>query len=113
MIIRDLLKEFIPSNEIRARINTNTIKINGDSITLENLNNELDILDGYWEFEDFIYESFFKKLSKTKGDELVLHCFNIEDFFGQEESNIHLFRWLSGFLLLTIGKKQKYVFMYK
>ena len=96
MIIRDLLKEFIPSNEIRARINTNTIKINGDSITLENLNNELDILDGYWEFEDFI-----------------LHCFNIEDFFGQEESNIHLFKWLSGFLLLTIGKKQKYVFMYK
>lgn len=112
MKIRDLLKEFMFVKDIKARINSNTIKINNNPVTIDMLENDLDILDGYWEFEDFIFDNIYKKNIK-KSESLYLHCFDIKDYFGnEEETSIDFLKWLSGFLLLTISKKESYIFMY-
>lgn len=114
MKIRDLLKEFMFVKDIKARINSNTIKINNTILTVDMLNDDLNILHGYWEYDDFIFNSFYYKKNIKKSESLVLHCFNIRDFFGnEEETNIEFLKWLGGFLLLTISKKESYVFMYK
>jgi len=113
MKIRELLKEFMFVKDIKARINNNTIKINGSVVTVDMLDKDIDILSGYWEYHDFTYRSFYYKRNIKKSENLVLNCFDIKDFFGDDvDTNIDFLKWLRGFLLLTISKKESYVFMY-
>lgn len=109
--LHDILKHFLPSNEIKNRIANKQLKLNNKIITSKMLKNEIIFNISFWEFDDFVY-NWMKTLNK-KQIQLVFICNNIEDFFGPEPSNIKTLNFLTGFSLLSLSKKEKFVFMNK
>jgi hypothetical protein len=110
MKIKDLLKIFLPTKEIIARVNNKSIKINQDVLTAEDLNTDIEVLEEeFLELGDFI-QDFISSIPPEKI--IVFKTFNVRDFFGGE-TNVEIMKPLSNHLLLTIGKKLEYVFKYK
>ena len=87
--LHDILKNFLPSNEIKNRIKNRQLKLNNEIITSDMLKNEIQFDISFWEFDDFIFD-WMKTLSK-KQIQLVFICNNVEDFFGPEPTNIKTF----------------------
>ena len=104
MKLRELLVSLIPSKEIKSRLANGQIKINNISVK-ENI--ELNVQDGYWELGDFIFYN-----SKSIGIHPILG--DIKDFFGtdtDEPTNIHDLDFLSAFTLISISKREHFVFI--
>jgi hypothetical protein len=104
MVIKELLLNFIPSNEIKTRVANKQIKINNVVLTSDKLHYQLDVSKGYSYLGEFIVD---KKISGEK-----FFLFNdIKDFFGdEEETNIEKFKFIQEFILLSISKKEHIVF---
>ena len=110
--LHDILKNFLPSNEIKNRIKNGQLKLNNEIITVEQLKEEIQFNNSFWEYDDFIYN--WMKTLNTKQIELVfLFKGSLEDFFGPEPSNIKTLNFLTGFSLLSLSKKEKFVFINK
>jgi hypothetical protein len=100
MLLKELLLQFIPSNEIKSRVKNKQIKINNDII--DNINIEIDIIpDYYLDLADFVYYNieFLKNIE----------YFGIENLIGSD-TNIEKYQFLTEYYLLTISKKEKFVF---
>lgn len=110
--LNDILKNFLPSNEIKNRIKNSQIKLNGEIIKLEDLKNSIIFDNSFWEYDDFMFH-WLKTLNKNQIQLVFLFQKNIEDFFGPEPTNIKTFNFLTGFSLLTLSKKEKFIFMNK
>lgn len=108
MKIIDLLKHFLKVGEIHARINNKQIKINGVPITKEDLHNTIHVMSGYWEYGDFCWNWC---IQLKPAERTTFNAFNVRDFFGAEPTNIKMYRFLTGFDLITLSKKEEYVFM--
>ncbi len=104
MTVIELLKELgLPVKEIRNRFANKQIKINNQLCTA--LDHKLEIEDGYWELGDFIFLNGSAITHKPWVD--------IKDFFGPTKTNIKSLRFLSGFTLVSISKKEHFVFISK
>lgn len=104
MTVIELLKALgLPVKEIRSRFANKQIKINNQLCTA--LDHKLDIHDGYWELGDFIFLNSSAIQTKPWID--------IKDFFGPTKTNIIPLRFLSGFTLVSISKKEHFVFISK
>lgn len=101
MKLQEILKEFIPSAEIKQRIKNKQIKINNKAV--DNTSIDLDITGHYMKIGDFILHN----LTGAIGDALSL--FPIKDEF--EEASIPLLSFCEGYILITISKKEDYVFI--
>ncbi len=94
--INDILKYFIPSNEIKNRIKNKQIKLNGEILVIDDLKNKPIFNSCFWEYDDFIF-NWIKTLT-PKQTELIFICRNIDDYFGPETTNIKTFNFLQDFL---------------
>lgn len=104
MTVIELLKALgLPVKEIRSRFANKQIKINNQLCTA--LDHNVDIEDGYWELGDFIFLNSSAIIHKPWID--------IKDFFGPTKTNIKDLRFLSGYTLITISKKEHFVFISK
>lgn len=114
MNLRNVLAFYCPSNEIKQRIKNGQIKIN--NIPIKSLDVEVDFYDEgpSTELPDFLTTCGInlKQLTLLKG----YTGLNICDFFGSptlEEgpTNIPQFEFLRGFVLLTLSKREHYVYV--
>lgn len=115
MNLRNVLAFYCPSNEIKQRLKNGQIKIN--NVVVKSLDVECNFdYDNVKERElpEFLMDSGLDlhqlTLLKTYAN------FNIMDLFGSptlEEglTNIEKFKFLSGYVLLTISKREHYVFV--
>lgn len=104
MMLIELLKSMgLPVKEIRQRFANKQIKINNQLCTA--LDHNVDVGDGYWELGDFLFINGAAIESKPWVD--------IKDFFGPTKTNIKSLRFLSGFTLISISKKEHFVFISK
>ncbi len=94
--------------EIHARLNNKQIKINGVPISKDNLQDEISVMSGYWDLDEFI-SPWYSKLKPS--ERTTIKLFNIRDFFGREPTNVKLFKFFTGFNLITLSKREEYVFM--
>jgi len=101
MKLQEILKEYVPSAEIKQRIKNKQIKIN--NVVVDNTNIELDVTGHYWSLGNFILYN----LTGVIGD--ALSIFPIKDEFN--ESSIPLLNFCEGYILLTISKKEDFVFI--
>lgn len=100
MKLREILLVFLDSKEIKIRIGNKQIKVNNEIVTDRELEIPIQSLDNS-ELGCFLYDNNIK-----------LPVFgNIRDFFGNEPTNIKSLNFLTGYTLITISKKQEYVFM--
>lgn len=101
--IREILKQYIPSNEIKQRFNNKQIKLNNEVIT--DLNQVLSIHSDFsMDLGDFICEHFDR----------LKHIFyygNIRDWFGDFETNVKKFKFLGAYHVLEFSKKDAIVFL--
>ena len=111
MKIIDLLKHFLKVGEIHARIDKKQIKINGVAINRDNLSDDINVMDGYWEYSEFVFDWY--KDTKPTGSLILRGGCSIRDFFGSEPTNIDIMRFFTGFDLVSLSKKEEYVFMIK
>lgn len=113
--LRELLSLFGPSKEIKQRMNNKQIKINNEVITSFDV--EVDI-DFNWETHklveapDFLMDSGLdlSQLAGMKG-----YGIDILDFFGsptikEDPTNIEKFAFLSQYVLVSISKREHYIF---
>lgn len=100
MTIWNLCKEFIPSSEIKRRINNKQIKWNNKVV--EGIE-EVGEISGYWELGDFLFMN--APLPQC------LHWFDVKEFFGMESTNVRSLNFLTGYNLLTLSKKEHFVCM--
>lgn len=105
MNIKTILQEFIPTKEIKARIASKQIKVN--LVVVLDMNEEVEVQDGWWELGNFIYFNITPN-SSFPPVEIVG---NIRNFFGKEETNIPSLQFLTGYTLITISKREEYVFI--
>lgn len=103
MELKQLLLNFISSNEIKQRFKNGQIKVNNE-IPID-LKVDLNInSNSYWDLGDFIFDNLPNK---------SLEIFNIRDFFGEKPTNIKSLKFLTGFTLISISKKEEFVFINK
>ena len=102
MILKQLLLEFIPSNEIKSRLKNKQIKVNNEVI--DNFNIDIPTLGHYEDFGDFLFWNI------TDENKNALKNFNVRDFFGGELTNINKLDFLTGYILISVSKKEEYVF---
>lgn len=107
MILKELLLNFIPSRELKSRIANGQIRINNEVVT--NVAIDLNIQDGYWTLGDFIYHQLNDDVNKAL--QIANTLSNFRDFFGEPETNIKYLKFLSGYTLIKISKKEEYVFI--
>lgn len=104
MTILEIIKELgLPVKEIRSRFANKQIKVNNDLCTA--LDHNVDVEDGYWELGDFI----FLNAAHIHKNEFL----DIKDFFGNRKTNVKGLEFLSGFTLISISKREHYVFISK
>lgn len=100
--LRETLRAFVNAKEVKTRLNNNQIKINNEVV--KDLDIELNIQEHYWELSDFIFiNSEHLRLFPILG--------NVRDFFGEEPTNIKELEFLTGYTLISISKKEEYVFI--
>lgn len=101
--IREILKNYIPSNEIKQRLNNKQIKLNNQIVT--DLNTMMDILpDWRMDLGDFI----FNNADRLKH---ITYFGNIRDWFGDYDTNVTKFKFLGAYDLLEFSKKDGIVFL--
>lgn len=101
--LRKILLDFIPSNEIKSRFKNKQLKINNEVVT--DLNIELNVIGKPISLGDFIFNNLNTNLAK------LLKVVNVRDFFGDgEETNLNHLKFLKGYTLITLSKKEEYVF---
>lgn len=115
MNLRDVLSFYCPSKEIKQRINNGQIKINNRVI--KNLDVEVSFdYDNVKQVDlpDFLMDSGLElnQINQLK----VFGDFNIMNFFGsptldEGPTNINKFGFLRGFILLSLSKKEHYVYI--
>lgn len=114
MQILEILKQIgIPTKEIKQRFANRQIKVNGNVV--DALDHDIPIQDGYWELGDFIYECM-KSSDKDFCRHLTMLKFyfnsDITTFFGGcNMINNKAAKFLSGFVCLTLSKKEHIVFI--
>lgn len=114
MNLRDVLSFYCPSKEIKQRINNGQIKINNKVV--KNLDVEVSFeYDNVKQVDlpDFLVDSGLdlNQLTMLKN----YADLNIMDLFGSPTldeglTNINKFKFLSGFILLSLSKKEHYVY---
>lgn len=103
MTLIELLKAMgYPVKDIRSRFANMQIKINNETCTA--IDAKLNIGDGYWELGEFIAIN-----AKHLDDKLKV--LDIKNFFGTGKTNIKSLEFLSGFTLVSISKKEHFVFI--
>lgn len=103
MTVFNLLKELgIPVKEIKGRFANKQIKINNVLCTA--IDHDIRIQDGYWDLGDFL----FYNMTSLK---TFMFIDDIKDLFGECASNIEALKFLSGYTLLSISKKEHFVFI--
>lgn len=117
MKLREILLNFIPSKDIRIRLNNKQIKVNNEVVIDGNLElnitgewlemDEVKYLNGWWEFGDFLYYN----VEALEG--IPSRLFDLKDFFGEEPTNIKQLEFLTGYILISLSKREHYVFMIK
>lgn len=114
--IRELLSLFGPSKEIKQRMSNKQIKINNEVITSFDV--EVDI-DFEWETHKLVDAPDFLMDSGLDLGQLVgmkAYGVDIFDFFGSPTikdgpTNIEKFAFLSNYVLVSISKREHYVFL--
>lgn len=114
MQILEILKQIgIPTKEIKQRFANKQLKVNGNIV--DALDHNVPIMDGYWELGDFIFESMKSSDEEFCKHLTILKVFinsDITTFFGGcNISNNKAAKFLSGFVCLTLSKKEHYVFI--
>lgn len=112
MALKDILLLFLPSNEIKIRIKNKQIKINNEIVSDSNILFDIQAeiveiedkryLQGYWELGDFLF------LNEPFN---LLSFVNVKDLFGSEPTNLYNLHFLTGYTLLSLSKKEHYVFI--
>lgn len=116
MNVRELLSLFGPSKEIKQRMNNGQIKFN--NIPIKSFDVEVDI-DFDWEthklveLSDFLMDSGMNLNQLLKMKRFI--GLDILDFFGSDTikerpTNIPKFEFLRDYVLVSISKKEHYVF---
>lgn len=100
MKLREILINFIDSKEIKVRIVNNQIRVNNEVV----IDRELDIPIQSLDNSDL---GCFLVDNNVKLPKFV----DIREFFGEGDTNIKELEFLSGYTLISISKKQEYVFM--
>ncbi len=100
-----LLRQFRSHKDIQSQ--KQLYKINGEAVDLDL---ELDIHEDGQELGEFVYANMME--NQAGFDFNVFRILEIRDFFGRPAKSPEL-QFLSGYLLLQLGKKEEYVFMYK
>lgn len=107
MRLFNLLCEFMPANEAKVRLKSGRIKINNEVV--QDMNIELPIQEGYWELGEFVYNHY---VSLPKDLHWLFMLFDdIRYLFGETPSNVKIMRFYSGFTLITLSKREEFVFM--
>lgn len=105
--IREILKQHIPSNEIKQRFNNKQIKLNNEVVT--DLNQVLSIdPELSWDLGDFIFYNV-ERLTPLIQHQGILG--NVRGWFGDFDTNIKKFRFLGAYDLLEFSKKDAIVFL--
>lgn len=116
MNIRELLSLFGPSKEIKQRMNNGQIKVN--NIPIKSFDVEVDIRFD-WETHELVELSDFLMDSGMNLNQLLnlkkFSGLDILDFFGSDTikerpTNIEKFEYLREYVLVSISKKEHYVF---
>ena len=101
--IQDLLKEFLPSNEIRQRFNNKQIKLNNEIV--QDLKAVLSIDE---EFREDLGDFIFRNIDRVK---YISYFGNVRDWFGNFETNVEKFKFLGAYDLLQYSKKEAVVLL--
>ena len=101
--IQELLKEFLPSNEIRQRFNNKQIKLNNEIV--QDLKAVLSIDE---EFREDLGDFIFRNIDRVK---YISYFGNVRDWFGNFETNVEKFKFLGAYDLLQYSKKEAVVLL--
>jgi hypothetical protein len=102
--LNEFLLSKIPSKEIKIRMGNNLIKINGEPI--KERHQELPVEDEAEELGEFVFRNI-EALAPFTG------LITIKDMFGPEPTNIPALQFLTEHLLLSISKREHFVFKYQ
>lgn len=106
MVLRDILLKFIFSKDIKQRLSNGQIKVNNTSVS--NADMLLNVKDEYVELPLWIIDNL---PLVTKAN---LICIDFKDLFGTDEpTNIEVFKHFEKFTLVSISKREHFVFKNK
>ncbi len=104
--IREILKNYMPSNELKQRFNNKQLKLNNEVVT--DLNQVLSIdPDFSMDLGDFIFYQIDNRLKH------ITVFGNIRDWFGDFDTNVERFKFLGAYHVLEFSKKDAIVFLRK
>lgn len=105
MLLIDILKGFLPSNEIKIRHKNGSILVNNTKVPLDT---DVKVSEYHLELGEFIFHNV-KYLNGYQ------YFFNIKDLFGEpvtiNDQEIEKLKFIEGFTLITISKNQSFVFL--
>lgn len=112
----ELVKQLgLPTKEVRQRFANRQLKINNVLCTA--LDHKIKIKLEYTEAEKdedkklISYREFGEFLTLNNFDSPLAKVLDIKDFFGEEPTNIKQFEFVTGYTLISISKKEHFVFM--
>lgn len=101
MTIQKLTSEFINSTEFKLRLKNQQVKLNNNVV---NKDYGLNDLVYYGTLDKFVFDSIdYLYMFPLLGD--------IKDYFSVNDSNPKTTLWLQGFTLISLSKREHYVFI--
>lgn len=110
MFLQEILSHFLPSGESKKRLANKQIKINNIAVVDKTIN--VNVGDGFWELGDFLCALPKKELEAINAFKNIGIIEDIKDWFGDAEpTNIEQLKFLEGFTLISISKKEHFIFI--